>query len=137
MKISFVGCKEDSINIFKDVAEKLSKKVSGLELNERFVPFLEDLPIVALEETEESDFIFVFVSTNEDQKSFILEKLVDVELKTGIRILKAIEIDDFSDLGEEEFFEQKDLLVEKYVDLIVNILFNEVEFEPEDKDFGL
>ncbi len=137
MKISFIGCKEDSLNIFKELAGELSKKVSGLELNERFVPFLEDLPIVALEESDESDFIFVFALTEENRKDFFLKKLIDVEIKTGVRILKAIEIDEFSDLDEEEFFEQKDLLVEKYSDLIVNILFNEIEFESQDKDFGL
>jgi hypothetical protein len=29
------------------------------------------------------------------------------------------------------------LLVEKYVDIIVGILFNELEFEPKEKEFGL
>jgi hypothetical protein len=136
MKISFIGCKNNNIDIFRGLAEKLSKKVSGLELNERFVPFVEDVPIVALEESEESDFVLVFVVL-EEPNSFLMEKLVDVELKTGVRILKIILNDDFSDLEEEEFLEQKDLLIDKYVDLIIGILFNETEFEPIDKDFGL
>ncbi|MDD4250906.1 MAG: hypothetical protein PHX27_01795 [Candidatus ainarchaeum sp.] len=137
MKISFIGCADNSINIFKAVAGALSKKISGLELNERFVPFVEDLPIVALEETEESDFIFVFVMVEENQKNFLIEKLVDVEIKSGVRILKAVEIDEISDIDEEEFIELKDSLVEKYSQLMVNILFNEIAFESNDKDFGL
>lgn len=137
MKISFIGCQEDSVNIFKELAKELSKKVSGLELSERFVPFVEDFPIVALEETDESDFIFVFSNSVVEKKDFLLEKLIDVELKTGVRILKIICDDDFSDLDEEEFFEQKDLLVQKHVDLIVGILFNEMDFEPIEKEFGL
>ena len=60
MKISFIGYKENSINFFTELAKSLSKRISGLELDERFVPFAEDLPIVALEASEESDFIFVF-----------------------------------------------------------------------------
>jgi hypothetical protein len=137
MKISFVGFKDNPVSIFSELAEGLSKKISGLELSERFVPFLEDLPIVALEEANESDFIFVFAVVEENKKDFLLDKLIDVEVKTETRILKAIEFDEFSDLEEEEFFEQKELLVEKYVDIIVGILFNELEFEPKEKEFGL
>ncbi len=138
MKISFIAVKDNPINIFKELAEELSKKVSGLELTQRFVPELDDLPIVALEETEESDFIFVFAITDdENEKLFLDEKLVDVELKTKTRILKAIEQDEFSDLGEEEYNAEKDNLVEKYIKVILGILFNEEEFEPEDKDFSI
>jgi hypothetical protein len=136
MKISFIGFKDSPINIFKEMAEELSKRVSGLELNERFVPFLEDLPIVSLEESEESDFIFVFALV-EEKKDFVIQKLIDVELKSGVRILKSIMVDEFSDLEEEDYVQQKEELVEQQVELILGILFNEIEFEPKGIDFGL
>jgi hypothetical protein len=138
MFISFIAYKENPVSIFKGLAEELSKKISGLELRERFVPSLEDIPIVALEEAEESDFIFVFVITDvEEERQLLEEKLIDVELKTKVRIFKAIEEDEFSDLGEENYENEKDLLVEKYVETIVGILFNEEIFEPQDKDFSI
>jgi hypothetical protein len=137
MKMSFIGFKDSPINIFKEMAEDLSKKVSGLELSERFVPFVEDLPIVSLEESEESDFIFVFALVEEEKKDFVTQKLIDVELKSGVRILKSIMVDEFSDLEEEDYIQQKEELVEQQVELILGILFNEIEFEPKDIEFGL
>jgi riboflavin synthase len=116
----------------------LSKRISGLELEQRFVPFLEDFPIVAQECSEDCDFVFAFALVEEDEDTkLIKEKLIDVELKSSVRIFKAIEEDSFSGLDEEDFLESKNELVEKYCDVIVSILFNERAFEPEEKDFGL
>jgi hypothetical protein len=138
MKISFIGYKENSINFFKELALDLSKKVSGLELSERFVPEIDEIPIVALEETAESDFVFVFVITDDEELKLLIEnKLVDVELQSKTRILKAIEKDDFSGLEEAEYNEEKDSLVEHYSDIIIGILFNEISFEPKEKDFSI
>ena len=138
MKISFIGNKESSVNIFPGLAKELSKKISGLELEERFAPELEDIPELALESTKESDFVVVFALTEEknviDQ---VKEKLIDVELKTNVRILKEIGDDSFSSLSEEDYLEEKDKLIEELSQKIVDILFNENAFEPEDKDFGL
>ncbi len=138
MKISLITWKENPFSIFKDLSMSLSKRISGLELEQRFVPFLEDLPIVAQECSEDSDFIFVFalVEDNQDGK-LIKEKLIDVELNSKVRILKALEEDSLSGLDEEDFIEAKIELVEKYSDIIVSILFNENSFEPQEKDFGL
>ncbi len=138
MRISFIGYKENPINFFKELALDLSHKVSGLELNERFVPSMEDLPIVALEESEDSEFIFVFAVTSDDAERLLIEeKLVDVELSSKTRILKAIELDDYSDLNEEQYLEEKDTLVNHYSDVIIGILFNEISFEPQEKDFSI
>jgi len=138
MKISFVGYKESSVNIFQDLAKELSKKISGLELEERFAPDLEDIPELALECVDGSDFIVVFALTEEKNLiEPIKEKLIDVELKSKIRILKEIEDDSFSSLDEEDYLEEKDKLVEGMTQKILDILFNENAFEPEDKDFGL
>jgi hypothetical protein len=137
MKIAFVGYKENPVEIFKELAKELSKKISGLELEERFVPSLDDLPIVAFESSKDSDFIFVFAVGEKSELKLVEEKLIDVELQSQTRILKALEEDDFSGLVEEEYYMEKDKLVEKYVEIIVGILFNESEFEPKDKDFSI
>jgi len=138
MKISFVGYKESGVNIFPDLAKALSGRISGLSLEERFVAFPEDLPFVALECTKESDFVFVFAFVDNDELAEELkQKLVDVEIKSSTRILKAIEAGGISSAEEDEFLEEKEKLVQKYADLIVAVLFNENEFEPEEKDFTL
>jgi len=138
MKISFIGYKGSSINIFPTLAKELSIKISGLELEERFVPDLEDLPEIALECTKESDFVVVFALTEEKNLiESIKEKLIDVEIKTNVRILKEISEDSFSSLDEEDYLEEKDLMMKELSQKILDILFNENAFEPEDKDFGL
>lgn len=136
MKITFIGYKDNSVNFFKELAQNLSKKISNLVLEERFVPFVEDIPLMALESAKESDFIFVFVTTDDkEEQSLIKSKLVDVELNSKTRILKGIEGE--VSLNEENYFEEKLNLSDKYSNLIVSILFNEVEFEPKEKDFSI
>jgi riboflavin synthase len=137
MKITFIGYKESSVNIFEELGKALRTKISGLEITERFSPFIEDLPKLAQEAAEDSDFIFVFALTGEKQNiPFIEEKLIDVELKTKTRILKVIRQDEMSS-EEAEFLEEKDNLIDEFTDLIINILFNEKGFSPKDPDFGL
>ena len=136
MKITFIAYKDNPVNFFKELASELSKKILGLELGERFVPLIEDIPEVAQEATEDSDFIFVFAVTEDEEIKMLETKLIDVELKTNVRMLKAIVSDEFSDLDEEEYQIEKDEAVEKYTQMIVDILFNETAFEPQDKDFS-
>jgi len=138
MRIGFVGYKENPVNLFKDLGKSLSKKISGLDLDQRFVSLPEDIPIVALESAGESDFVLVFaLIEDEEMAKFLKEKLMDVELSTKTRILKYIEVDEFFGADEEDYIEKKAALVEKISELIVNILFNEPSFEPKDKDFAL
>ncbi|MEK6959028.1 MAG: hypothetical protein AABW59_03220 [archaeon] len=137
MKISLVGIAEPHVAVFKDMAKNLSKRISGLELEERFAPTLEDLPFLCAECAAESDFVFAFALVEDEAEvKYMKDKLVDVEIKTETRILKAIEEDDLSSLDEDEYYEAKEALVKKYCDLIVDVLFNERSFEPEDKDFS-
>jgi len=138
MKISFVGVAEPKVSVFSDMAKNLSKRISGLELEERFAPTLNDVPFLCEECAEDSDFIFAFALVEDEAEvKYIVDKLIDVEIKTETRILKAIIEDELSTLDEEEYFDAKEELVKKYCDLIVDILFNERSFEPEDKDFSV
>ncbi len=138
MKIALIGLKDNSINFFPELSKALSKRISGLELEERFAPFVEDLPIIASETTQDADFVFVYAMIEDEPMiDLIKEKLIDVELSSKTRILKVLDADEVSGLDEEEFYEKKEALVLQYTDLIVRILFNEEEFEPKDKDFAL
>ena len=138
MKLSLIGCKDSSVSIFKELAKELSKKISGLEIEERFAPKIEDIPGIAFECSAESDFVVVFAFTDEKNIiELVKEKLIDVEIKTSVRILKEISDDSFSAFDEEEYREEKEQLVKELSQKIVDILFNENSFEPEDKDFGL
>jgi len=137
MKITFIGYKDSPVNIFDGLAAALRKKISGVEIEQRFAPFLEDLPKLAQESAEESDFMFVFaLAPDEKEIPVIEEKLIDVELKTKTRMLKAIR-EDSMPADEEEFLAEKDALVDEFTELIIGILFNEKKFRPEDREFGL
>ena len=138
MHICLIGYKDNPVSIFNELGKALSKKISGVELEQRFAPFLEDIPKIAMEACSESDFVFVFAVVEDDEFAEVLkEKLIDVELATKTRILKSIESDEFAGLDEEDYLEKKEKLIEDYSTLIVNILFNENSFEPKDKDFSL
>ena len=138
MRISFIGYKNNSVNLFNDLGKLLQKRISGVELASRFVPLPEDIPIVALEECAESQFIFVFALLDEeDQAEYIKKKLIDVEIASKTRILKHVEADSFSSLDEQDYEDRKEVIVKEFADLIVGILFDEKSFEPKDKDYSL
>jgi len=137
MRITFIGYKENSINFFSELGKILSAKISGVELEERFVPFVEDLPIVAAEASADSDFIFVYALVDEEEQvSVIKQKLIDIELASKTRILKIVENDSFSGIGEDDILDKKTELSREYAQLIVDILFNEHAFTPKEKDFN-
>ncbi|MFA5357574.1 MAG: hypothetical protein WC308_01495 [archaeon] len=138
MKISLIGNQESPMNIFDDLARDLSKKIVGLELEKRFVPFAEDLPEMARECAKESDLVFVFgFAESEEQAEMLREKLIDVEIASETKILKSVTVDEYSDLEEEDYRKEKAELVKKYSGIIIGILFNEERFEPENKDFSI
>jgi len=134
MKITLVGFKGNSVNIFPQLAREFSKKISGLELEQRFAPFPEDIPIVSLESAETSDFVIVFALLEEDDEiKLVKQKLIDVELKTQTRILKFVETDSFSGMGEDELEDEKEKTVQTIVSSAISILFNEADFEPQEE----
>jgi hypothetical protein len=138
MKISLVGYKDNPVSIFGELGKALAKKISGLELSQRFVPEPEDLPMVAAEAAEESDFVLVFAMLDDEKLAkFIKQKLIDVEIATKTRMLKYVVPDDFSGVNEENYFDKKEELVKEIAGLIISILFDEESFQPKDKDFSL
>jgi len=135
MKISLIGCKDNSVNIFPELIKSLSKKISGLEVSTRFVPFFEDMPAVCIEESNSSDFLVAFaLLEDEEEIKFLKKKLVDVELLSKTRILKWVEEDSLSGKKSDELTDQKEELVEDMSKTIVSILFNESDFLPKEID---
>jgi riboflavin synthase len=138
MKVTLIWFKESPVDIFPELMSVLKKRISGFESDVRFAPFVEDLPELAQEASEDSDFIFVFALVSENRNiGLVEEKLIDVEIETKTRILKVIREDDMSSADRDEFAEEKEQLVDEFAELIVNILFNENKFAPQEPDFDL
>jgi len=131
MKIGLVACKDNSVDIFPELVKSLSKKISGLEVSVRFVPFFEDIPAVCIEESTSSDFLVAFaLLEDEEEVNFLKKKLVDVELLTKTRILKWVEEDSLSGKKSDALIDDKEELVEKISKTIISILFKESDFIP-------
>ncbi|MFA6319637.1 MAG: hypothetical protein WCX66_01795 [archaeon] len=136
MKISLIGCKTNSVNIFPELIKSLSKKISGLEVSVRFVPFFEDIPIVCVEESSSSDFLVAFALLDEEGEiNFLKKKLIDVELLTKTRVLKWIGVDSLSSKLTQDYFDQREVLVEELSKTVLSILFKETDFIPNEEDY--
>lgn len=133
MKITFLTDSESRVNVFPALVESLREEIADLEAVEEFVPKKEDLPQRALELVEETDLLFVLTLYSEENKriQMVLEKLIDVEIKTGIKIIKAFEESEVFELESTEEIElEKSALVEKWSSFLLNYLFNPDSFEP-------
>ena len=133
MKIALLSDSKTGINIFSKLKEKLLAKIADSEIGEHFVPSLEDLPLKAKELTKSNKIVFVFSLYFEKDSSveMLIEKLVDIELETGKKIVKAIEQSEIEDLStEQQFDEERERLAEKWADTIIKILFSPKDFAP-------
>jgi hypothetical protein len=135
MKISLIGCRDNSVNIFPELIKSLSKKISGVEVSVRFVPFFEDIPAVCIEESSSSDFLVVFAMVEDGgEVKFLKKKLIDVELLTKTRILKWVEEDSLAGTKNDDYFDKKALLVDELSKTIISILFKESDFIPKEEN---
>jgi riboflavin synthase len=133
MKISFITSAESKVNILPGLVESLSKEIVDLEAEQAFVPSMLDIPLKALEMASTSELIFVFVLYPEKgpEVETLLEKLVDVELQTNTKIIKAVEQSAIEELVDEQELEaEKQTLVERWSKFIVDYLFNPDAFKP-------
>lgn len=133
MKVSLISDSESGVNIFPALREKLGEEVADLKFEEAFVPNHLDLPHKALELAENSDLLFVFslYPKNDFSVEILLEKLVDLELQTGKKIIKAVEELDLEELKEAELDEELTALAEKWSTFILNYLYHPEKFIPE------
>ncbi len=134
MKITFLSDSESKVNLFPELSEKIREEIADIDLEEVFVATKEDLPKKALDLSQESDLVFVLslYAENDPGISMVKEKLIDVELKTGVSIVKAIEESEVFDLDSgEEIALEKEALAEKWANFLVKILFHPDQLVPE------
>jgi len=134
MKISFLADSESGVNVFNELIVKIKEEIVDIETDEVFVPTRLDLPKKAFDLAPQSDLIFVLCLYPKQDALIetVLSKLIDVELKTGISIVKAfVESDLFEMDDEDEIAIEKTELAEKWSAFLVKYLFNPGEFKAE------
>jgi len=133
MKITFLSDAESKVNVFPSIAAKLREEIADIETEEFFVPVKEDLPRKALELSSDASLLVVLSLYPErtPRVEMLLEKLIDVELKTGTAMVKAFEESEVFDLESDEEIElEKEALAEKCGSYIIKLLFHPDEFVP-------
>ena len=133
MKITFLSDAESKVNVFPSIAAKLREEIADIETEEFFVPVKEDLPRKALELSSDASLLVVLSLYPErtPRLEMLLEKLIDVELKTGTAMVKAFEESEVFDLESDEEIElEKEALAEKWGSYIIKLLFHPDEFVP-------
>ena len=115
MHIFLVSDSKTGINFFPELEQKLSEQIADLELDAIFVPFPEDIPAAVHAIEGEADFVFVFVLYDElDFKiQALLNKLIEIEMRGRVRIVKVIEEKEFGNLNEERLEAEKENLTKK------------------------
>jgi len=124
---------ESGINIFPELEEKLLAEIADLDSEQEFVPSKLDLPRKAQSRAQDFDLIFVLClhGENDPEVRILKEKLVDVELQSGVPIIKAIEESDIDEIeSEDQRALEKDALIEKWGQHLINYLFHSDKFVP-------
>ena len=132
MRLFLFSDSKTGINFFPMLEELLHKKIADLQVETIFVPFPEDLPAKAAAVAAESDLAFVFVLYQEKDFKIeaLLNKLIDLEMQKGMKIIKAIEESELENFNEVQLEEEKDRLAEKWSEFIINYLFKPETFAP-------
>lgn len=137
MKIALISDSETGVNIFQKIRAAVEEEAADIKMEEAFVPTKLDIPHKALELSGNSDLLFVFSLYSE--KDFVieilLEKLVDVELQTGKKIIKAVEqseLDEIIDATEKNT--AIDELAEKWASFIIAFLYHPEKFVPQKEE---
>jgi len=94
MKIVLLSDSKSEVNILPKLKEKLLGQIADAEVSQHFVHSPSDLPLKAKQLSQNSKLVFVFSDCEKEDARMVVSKLVDIEVQTGTRIIKAI--------GEEE-----------------------------------
>ena len=128
MRIALISSEESITNPLSGLNSFLNEQIINVEVEEITVPMNLDI-IAAVNELEDYNLIFVFVSyAKEDAKiKLLLEKLVELEIQKGIKIIKAVELseEEGGEAEPETIAETADPLVQKWGNFILKELFGE------------
>ncbi len=138
MNIFLVSDSKTPINFFTGLEGFLKKKVAGLDVHLVFVPFPEDVPAAVSAVLGEADLVFVFVLYAEMNFKIqsLLSNLVDLDMRDDTIIVKVVEEDDLPSLDQERLVQEKEKLVQKWGQFILERLFKPGSFKPKDRSSG-
>ena len=93
MKVHFVTTKEQGIDFFPELIALLQAEFPEMVPETYFVPTPLDIPLQAKQCADKADLVVVsFLHDKENKRvEFILRKLVEIELETGTKIIKAFD----------------------------------------------
>ena len=103
LKVELITFSDSEINFLPQLSKYLSSKIANLAISETALASLLDLP-KKLSSLKGADLIFVsvFYANESAGLKIALEKLVDFEISSGKKIVKAIEKIDPDDFDESE-----------------------------------
>ena len=120
MKIELITFSDSEINFLKPLRLYLSSNIANLSISETALDSLLDLP-KKLSSLKDPDLVFVsiFYSLSSAELKIALERLVDFELSSGKKVVKAIE-----KIDPDDFDESEEALAKKYGGIIAKKLLN-------------
>jgi len=135
MRIFLVSDSKTGINFFPMLEQALLKRIADAEIEAVFVPFPEDVPAAVSNVLDEAELVFVFVLYEEmDYKiQTLLNKLIDLEMQSKAKIVKAVEESEIQNLDEMRLDQEKQKLADKWSGHIIDVLFKPEKFEPKEK----
>ncbi|MDO8627035.1 MAG: hypothetical protein Q7K42_01085, partial [Candidatus Diapherotrites archaeon] len=109
MKLHLITCSEQPVDFLPELDEFLISEVSDIDVEIHYVAGALDLPLQAKISLQTADIAFVtFAYEAEDTRILmILEKLVQIELETGKKIIKALHESSFNEILTEEDLEKE------------------------------
>lgn len=130
MTIFLVSSPENKLDFFPELADFLGEEISESDVQSYFAPMLSDIPMTVNEIIGSAEIVFVFIAREKNNPitGIVIEKLIDLELKHGIKIVKAVEEINFEELDESELEEEKDRLAEKWGKHVLRVMFEPESF---------
>jgi len=130
MRIVCISSKDSLYDVINELKEKLEKEIANTDVELHYVQRHLDIPANVLQ-VKEADLIFVFVGYEELdlEVKTTMERLVDVDMKTDIRIVKAFEEVGVTEDDEERKVKEKEL-ADKWVAEITSLLFHPERLKP-------
>ena len=134
MKVHFVTTKEQGIDFFPELIALLQEEFPEMVAETYYVPKPLDLPLQAKQCADKADLVVVSYLHDEGNKrvEFILRKLVEIELETGTKIIKAFDKSDVDELlTDADRAAEKEKEAKKWSEFITNVILYPEKFSPE------
>ena len=130
MKIVCISSKDSIFDVISYLKEKLQKEIMNTEVQVKYVQRHLDIP-AEVKTVKEADLVFVFVGYEELdlEVKTTMERLVNVDMETELKIVKAFEEVSSTEDAEERQHREKEL-AEKWKQENVNLLFHPEKMKP-------